>query len=294
MFFQLLIAGLANGSIYGMVGLAITVIFKSTTVVNFASGELLMICAFVFYTFAVLMKLSFIISFFLTAFIFAIALGLLMERVAFRSLTPHGHLMVVMGTLAVGIAFKGIARLIWGSDILTVPSMFDFKPMVIRLGSANFVISSDNIAIIIFSLIVMLVFFLVFQYSKLGKKMRATSSNELGAMLVGINVKNIYGTVWATGTVIYGIAGILFVPISTLHIEMGTKLMLKGFAACLVGGFGNLFGAMVGGVSMGIIETIFGGYVSTSMMDISSLMAIAFVLVFKPQGLFGKKGPVKV
>jgi branched-chain amino acid transport system permease protein len=90
------------------------------------------------------------------------------------------------------------------------------------------------------------------------------------------------------------IAGVLFVPISTLYIEMGGKVMIKGFAACILGGFGNLPGALLGGILMGIIETLFGGYVTTAMMDISSMIVIALVLIIKPQGLFGSRVVIKV
>lgn len=294
MFFQLLVAGLSNGSIYALVALGITVIFKATEVANFAAGELLMLGAFVLYTFFCLWGFPYIPSFLITAFFVGLSLGLVMERLAFRPLASYGHLIVVMATLALSISFKGIARLIWGSDILNVPSPFDFRPFQFSLGSLKIVITTENIAIILVSLVVMVVFFFFFQYSRLGKMMRATSENQIGAMLVGINVKRIFATIWATGTAISMIAGILFVPISTLYIEMGAKVMIKAFAACLLGGFGNLPGAMLGGVLMGIIETLFGGYVTTAMMDISSLMVIALVLIVKPQGLFGGKAIIKV
>jgi len=294
MFFQLLVGGLANGAIYALVALGITVIFKATEVVNFAAGELLMFGAFMIFTLLCLWNLPYIASFLIVAFPLAMALGLVMERLALRPLASYGHLIVVMATLALSIAFKGIARLLWGSDIRNVPSPFDFQPIEFPLGSMRIVISSENIAIILVSLGVMFTFFLFFQYTRLGKMMRATSENQLGAMLVGINVKRIFATIWGTGTVIIVIAGILFVPIATLYIEMGGKVMIKGFAACLLGGFGNLPGAMLGGVLMGIIETLFGGYVTTAMMDISSLLVIALVLIVKPQGLFGSKVVIKV
>lgn len=294
MFFQLLVGGLANGSIYALVALGITVVFKATEVANFAAGELLMLGAFVLYNCFVLWKLPYLASFVITAFFFAILLGLIMERLAFRPLASYGHLIQVMATLALSVTFKGIARLVWGSDILNVPSPFDFKPVEFSLGSLKIVISSDNIAIVLVCLVMMTFFFFFFQKTKRGKMMRATSENMLGAMLVGINVRRVFATIWATGTVILVIAGVLFVPISTLYIEMGGKVMIKGFAACILGGFGNLPGALLGGILMGIIETLFGGYVTTAMMDISSMIVIALVLIIKPQGLFGSRVVIKV
>lgn len=294
MFFQLLVGGLANGAIYALVALGITVVFKATEVANFAAGELLMLGAYMLYTLFCLWKLPYLSSFLITAFLFAVAVGIVIERIAFRPLAYYGHLSVVMATLALSIAFQGIARLFWGSDILNVPSPFDFQPIEFSLGSMKIVISSEHIAIIIVCLVVMAIFFFFFQYSKLGKMMRATSENIMGATLVGINVKQIFASIWAAGTVILMIAGMLLVPISTLYTQMGGKVMLKSFAACLLGGFGNLPGALLGGVLMGIIETLFGGYVSTAMMDISSLVVIALILIVKPQGLFGSKVVIKV
>lgn len=294
MFFQLLLGGLSNGAIYALLALGITVVFKATEVANFAAGELLMVGAYMLYTFYCLWQFPYLASFLITAFLVAVVLGVIMERLAFRPLASYGHLIIVMATVALGISFKGAVRLLWGSDIRNVPSPFGFEPIEFSLGAMRIAVSSENIAIILVCLGVMTIFFFFFQYSKLGKTMRATSENQLGAMLVGINVKQVFSTIWATGTVICLIAGMLFVPIATLHIEMGSKVMLKSFAACLLGGFGNLPGALLGGILMGIIETLFGGYVTTAMMDISSLMVIAVVLIIKPQGLFGGKVVVKV
>jgi branched-chain amino acid transport system permease protein len=242
-----------------------------------------------------LFKLPYVVSFLITALFFAVALGATMERAVVRRLNPYGHIVVVMATLAIGIFLKGAARLLWGSDIHNVPSPFGFKPIIFSLGPIeDIIIARESVAIVVVSLVIMGIFMLFFRYSKLGKMMHATFETELGAMLVGINVKRMYTTIWAMGTVLCAIAAILLVPISTLYIEMGTKVMLKGFAACLLGGFGSLIGALIGGLAMGVIENMFGGYVTTSLMDISSLLVISLVLIFMPQGLFGGKVVIKV
>jgi branched-chain amino acid transport system permease protein len=289
MFLQLIISGFANGCIYALVGLGAVLIYRATAVLNFGHGDLFMIGAFFGYMFRVTFKFSYIESL-LFSMILSGTLGFLLDRVIFRAIIKHALFITIMATIAVGFTFKGFARLIWGKDFYPFPPVIESKP--IQIG--NILLIPQDIIIIIVSIALMLIFFAFFQYSRLGKMMRATSQNQVGAVIVGINIKKIFSYTWASGAAVGAAAGVLVAPITSIYPDIGGKMMVKAFAAMVIGGFGNIPGTIVGGMLMGIIENIVGGYITTSIMDISSFLAIMLILLVKPEGLFGAKTYKKV
>jgi branched-chain amino acid transport system permease protein len=289
MFLQLIVSGLANGAIYALIALTICIVFKGTDVTNFATGELAMMGAFVAFTCVIIWGWPIYLAVVMVGLIFPVLLGFSIERFAERPLIPAGHLPMVMGTMALQFGLRGLARLIWGGDIKAIPALFGSEPFSMTLGTITLVMSRENLVMLLFSPVIMVVFFLFFQLTKLGKMMRASQENPLGASIVGIDILKMFSFTWIIGCVLACWAALLFAPISLVYVEIGAKVMIKGFAATILGGFGVIPGAIIGGLMMGVIEVLFAGYVTTTMADLSSLLVIFLVMVMRPTGLMGKR-----
>jgi len=279
---QLLISGFGNGCIYALIALGAVSIYRATAVLNFGHGDLFMIGAFFGYMFRVTFGLPFVYSLVL-AMVLGGLLGYVLDKIVFRPISKHALFISVMATIAIGFSLRGFARIIWKKDSYPFPPVLESDP--IQLGGI-FLIPQD-LVIILSSIFLMIIFFAFFQYTRLGKMMRATSENRIGATLVGISVKRIFSYTWASGAATAAAAGVLIAPITSAYPDVGGKMMVKAFAAMVIGGFGNIPGTIFGGMLMGIIENLIGGYFTTSIMDISSFLVIMFILVFKPEGLFG-------
>lgn len=290
MLLQLIVSGLSNGAIYALIALTICVIFKGTDVVNFATGEVVMLGAFVAFTFAVVWKLPILLAVIITCSIVPVLIGFGIERFVERPLIPAGHLPMVMGTFALQFALRGVARRIWGSDCWSLPSIFGYEPLSVSLGGGHvLVISRENLVMLLISPVIMVAFFLFFKFHKLGKMMRASQENIVGASIVGIDIKKMFSLSWIVGSILACWAAILFAPVSLVYVEMGAKAMMKGFAATILGGFGVVPGAIIGGFMMGLIECLMAGYVSTTIADLSSLLMIFLIINIRPTGILGKR-----
>ncbi|MHC4797974.1 MAG: branched-chain amino acid ABC transporter permease, partial [Planctomycetota bacterium] len=200
------------------------------------------------------------------------------------------HLTFAMMTVAVSYLLRGIARAIWGRDVLPMPTVLSHQPFEIF----NVYITPQNMVITGVILVLVAIFFLVFQKSRVGQLIQAVFQTERGAALVGINVPAFHSTMWGVGAAMGAIGGILIAPITLLHPDMGAHLLMRGFAAMTLGGFGSLAGAVVGGILMALIEMIAGAYLSTALIDISAYTVIIIVLVIRPAGLFGRIEAVRV
>jgi len=290
MLLQLIVSGLANGAIYALIGLTICVIFKGTDVVNFATGEVIMFGAFIAFTFAVIWKWPLSLAVIIVCSVAPLLMGYSIERFVERPLIPAGHLPMVMGTFALQFTLRGLGRRIWGSDCWSLPSIFGYEPFSISLGGGHqLVISREHLVMLLISPVIMVAFFLFFKVSKLGKMMRASQENIMGASIVGIDITKMFCFSWIIGCILACWAAILFAPVSLVYVEMGAKVMMKGFAATILGGFGVVPGAIIGGFMMGLIEALFAGYVTTTMTDLSSLLVIFLVMNIRPTGILGKK-----
>jgi branched-chain amino acid transport system permease protein len=281
----LVVAGLANGSLYALVALGLVLIYKTQDVVNFAHGEILMVGAFIGYTVFQILGWSYPLAL-IVAVLLCGLMGALIERLAFRRLASEHHITLAMVTVGLSFTLKGAARLPFGADIYTFPPLFkDTAPIV--LGSA--VISPQSLVIIGVAVLLTLLLFFFFRSTTMGKQMRATQQNLMGAKLVGINTGRIFAGTWALACAAGGAAGVLAAPVSLLYPDMGTNFLLKGFAAAVLGGFESIPGAIVGGLLIGVIELLFGGYVSTAFQHVSAFCIIIIVLFVRPHGLFGRK-----
>jgi len=284
MFFQLVVSGLSFGSLYALIALAMVIIYKTSEVPNFGQGEMSMISTFVAFTLLVTNGYSFVVSFIGTR-IFAAALGIFLEFVFLRRAKDPNILSLILITLGFQMVLYGLASWKWGADQKDFPfPVSDFD--VINLGPA--VISYLNIATLLITLFLMFMLFLFFRYTKVGIAMKATQQNAMAARINGIRTNRILSITWALSSMIGAVAGMLLAPIATLDPNLMLEPLLKGFAAAVLGGMTTLVGAALGGYILGIIENLFGGYVSLEFKSIVAFLIIVLVLCFKPSGLFAK------
>lgn len=288
-FLTLLIAGLAVGSLYALVGLGLILIYKTQDVVNFAHGENLTLGAFVGYFLFVSLHLPYVLAF-MAAILVGGVLGAVIERIAIRPIADHPHMTLAMLTVGLSFALRGSIRIPFGADVYTIPGIFGDS--AINIGPA--VVSSQSLVTIGAALGLCALLALLFRLSTIGKQMRATQQDIEGAKLVGVNTGRVFSTAWALGSAIGASAGILAGPISLLYTDMGPAFLLKGFAAAVLGGFDSLPGAIIGGFLVGVIELLCGGYFSTSFQDISAFCIMILVLLVKPNGLFGRANTRRV
>ena len=284
MFLQLVVSGLSFGSLYALIALAMVIIYKTSEVPNFGQGEMAMISTFVAFTLLVTHGYSFAVSF-IGAFIFAAALGIFLEFVFLRRAKDPNILSLILITLGFEMVLYGLASWKWGADQRNFPfPVSDFD--VINLGSA--VISYLNIATLLITLFLMFMLFLFFRYTKVGIAMKATQQNAMAARINGIRTNRILSITWALSSMIGAVAGMLLAPIATLDPNLMLEPLLKGFAAAVLGGMTTLVGAALGGYILGVLENLFGGYVSLEFKSIVAFLIIVLVLCFKPSGLFAK------
>ncbi len=284
MFLQLVISGISFGSLYALVALAMVIIYKTSEVPNFGQGEMSMLSTFVAYALLVTHSHSFIFSF-IGALLFAAALGIFLEFVFLRRAKDPNILSLILITLGFQMMLYGLASWKWGADQRDLPfPVSDFD--VINLGTA--VISYLNIATILITLVLMFMLFLFFKYTKVGIAMKATQQNVMAARINGIRTNRILSLTWAMSSMIGAVAGILLAPIATLDPNLMLDPLLKGFAAAVLGGMTTLVGAALGGYMLGVIENLFGGYISLEFKSVVAFGIIVLVLCFKPSGLFAK------
>lgn len=282
MFYQVILSGIAAGSIYALVALGFVLIYKATDVVNFAQGEMVMLGAYLGVTFYTIMKLPFV-AVFVIVLLSTCFYGMLVERAACRPLMKQSVLTIIIATIAVGIMMRSGARLVWGPELWPFPPIMSRTP--IHIGSA--LITPEGLGIIAIAVAAMSMFYFFFKYTKVGKAMRATSQNQNASALMGVNVKGIFSLTWAISASLGALGGILLAPLQPVSPNMGF-IAIPAFAAAIIGGFESLPGAVIGGFLVGIIQNLSGYYISTVLKDIIAFLLLIAILMVKPSGLFGK------
>lgn len=286
---QLVVSGIVQGAIYAFVALSMTVIFRSTTAVNFGQGDFFMLAAFVVYVCVALLKLPYALAVVIALATLFFAAGAT-EKFLIRPLVGGPHFAVAMMTIALGFVLRGVIRYIWGRDILPMPALFNFDPIIV----GSVIVTGDEIVIVSAMALALLVFFLGFYGTRLGKLVQAVYQSERGARLIGVDVARFHRTMWGAGAAMAALAGVLIAPVTLLYPDMGASVLIKGFAAMTLGGFGSLGGAVVGGILLGIMEQVLGAYVSSLLIDIAGYLIIIIVLIVRPAGLFGRQRFVRV
>ncbi len=285
---QLIVNGLALGSLYALTAFGIVLIYKTTDVITFAQGETAMFCTFVAFTLITRLQLPFLVAFALTL-LFALALGTLIERLILRRLGTTSVMNSVIVTVGLGLVLVGVAGWIWGYETRPFPAPVSGPPL--RIGTI--VLSQINALILVVMLLLMLALFAFFRYSLTGIAMRAVAQNRVAAQLMGININRINAIGWGVGTALGAVTGILIAPLNYLDPMMMGDVALKAFAAAVLGGFTSLPGAVVGGLLLGIIDSIIGFQVPELRTTIAFLLII-LVLVIRPGGLLGSSQTKKV
>jgi branched-chain amino acid transport system permease protein len=285
---QLLVSGISQGCVYGLIALGFVLIYKATEMVNFAQGDMMMLGAYVAFTYINLMGLPFFWGLIATVITMAF-IGVLIERAILRPMIGEPPFAVLMITIGLGFILRAVAGAVWRTDTKSLSN--PFTGGVARIGDVS--IGYENLAIIIGTAILCTVLYVFFRYTRLGIAMQAASQNQLAAYYVGIPVKRIYSLVWAMSAAIAAIAGILVAPVSLIEPVMGF-IGIKAFAAAIVGGFGSLPGAIVGGLLIGIVEQFAGLYLPTGFSDTSAYVILILMLFIRPQGIFATMQQKKV
>lgn len=276
------VAGLSNGALYALMALGLVLIYRAQSFVPFVNGEFFTGGAFIGFTAFSALALPYWLSF-IVAVLCGTLIGLVTERVAVRPIAQSHHLSLVMATAGTSIILQGIARARWGDDIYTLPPIVASGPLDI----AGVPVAPQNLVVIVVTAIVAVALFVFFAFAKLGKQMRAVSQSLMGAQIIGISPNRIYRYTWALSAAIGAAGGVLAAPIMLLYPDMGSGMLIKGFAAAVLGGLTSIPGAILGGVVIGVSEQLIGGYVGTVYIEISAFVVIMAVLLIRPQGLLG-------
>lgn len=299
-FLQQIINGLVQGSIYALVALGYTMVYGIMGLINFAHGEVVMIGTLVTITVASsLIKAGMPIALAgmagLTASVLVcMALGWGLERIAYRPLRNAPRLTPLITAIGMSIVLQNVAMIVWGRNYLTFPPLL--PKMDFEFAGANFT-AVQLIIVAVSSLTMGGLLFLVYR-TKLGMAMRATSQNPAVASLMGVNINRVIAAAFIIGSALGALAGIMVGTYYEIaHYQMGFMLGLKAFTAAVLGGIGNLAGAMIGGVLLGLIEALgagyigdlTGGFLGSHYQDIFAFLVLIVVLMFKPSGLFGEK-----
>ena len=286
---QLVVSGISTGMLYALIALSMTVIYRATTVVNFGQGDMVTAGAYAVLVFGVGAGLNFAVAVAL-AILVLFALGYIVQQGLLRPIAKGPHLSLAMMALAVGYALRGAARLEWGNETMTLPR--PYPQDVYMLGQV--VITTDDLVITGIVLALLLILFVMFHLTPLGRLAQAVFQSPRGAALVGINLDGFQAIAWGVGAALGAVGGVLLAIIVPLTPDLGEWTLVQGFAAMTLGGFGSLGGAVAGGLLLGILEKLLGFYVGSVFIDITGYLITISVLLVRPQGLFGRRVVVRV
>jgi branched-chain amino acid transport system permease protein len=284
-FLQLFSTGILVGSIYALVALGWTLIYKCSGVLNLAMGEMTLIGAYVclsFYNWGV----PFILALLFTLVV-GFALGLLTEHLFLRPMVGEPILSVIMVTVGLSFFFKGVVELIWGTDtVVFTPQVFSIEPITI----GNVVLGQVYLWAFLASILLLIAFVCFFKYTKWGLSMQATADDETAALSLGVNAKIVYAIAWGIAFMSAGVGGALLGNINGLNISVG-YLGLLVLPAVVLGGLNSVPGAIVGGLIIGVLQNLADGYLSPftpgGVKDVFPFLVMVIILLFKPYGLWG-------
>jgi branched-chain amino acid transport system permease protein len=297
LFLQAAASGIVTGCVYALVALSLVIVYKSTDVVNFAGGELLMLGGYL----GLLALLYFELSYPLMVIAVIVAMyvvGALFERITLGTVRGRRYsknaeadlVPMVVATIGLGYLLKGAVRVVpYTEEVRRLPPLLSGPPIFV----GDVILQQQDVAIIAATVVIMLALTVFFGWTRVGKALRATSQNPRAAALIGIPVKSMRMVAWGLAASLAGIAGILLSPKLLMTPDMGNVVMLA-FAAAIIGGFSSLAGCVVGGVILGIVQNFIGILFSPQAMSVTPFFVIMLILVLRPQGLFGELAFKKV
>ncbi|WP_198085094.1 branched-chain amino acid ABC transporter permease [Variovorax sp. E3] len=289
-FVQIIVSGISQGCIYGLIALGFVLIYKATETVNFAQGEFMMLGAFCGLALMVAAGLPFWLAS-LLAVVAMTLLGVLLERIVIRPILGQPAFSIIMLTIGIGYVARGLITMVPNVGTETHAMPVPYKDQAWTAGAL--VLNVEQLVVIAATAVLSALLYVMFRFTKLGVAMQATSQNQLAAYYMGIPVKRLNGLVWGLAAAMATVAGLLLAPITFVHANMGF-IGLKAFPAAVVGGFGSLPGAIVGGLVIGIVEALSGFYLPEGIKDIAAYVVVLAMLVVRPSGLFGRASRKKV
>jgi len=287
---QIILAGIAQGCVYGLVALGFVLIYKATETVNFAQGELMMLGAFFALAGMGLFGLPFWLASMLAVAAMALV-GLGIERAVIRPVLGQPAFSIVMLTFGLGYIARGGVTMVPGIGTDTHALAVPYKGATLQAG--GIVLAAEQMVIIACTGALCLLLWMVFRFTRIGIAMQASSQNQLAAYYMGIPVQRLNGLVWGLAAAVATAAGILLAPFTFVHANMGF-IGLKAFPAAIVGGFSSLPGAIVGGLIIGLVESLSGFYLPEGFKDVMPYVVVLIMLTIKPTGLFGERVRKKV
>ena len=288
---QIIVAGIAQGCVYGLIALGFVLIYKATETVNFAQGDLMMLGAFAGLAGMGLFGWPFWLAA-LSAIGAMALLGLLIERAIVRPVLGQPQFSIVMLTFGLGYVMRGLVTMVPGIGTDTHALAVPYKGETVNVAGAV-TLGMEQLVVIAATALLCAALWLLFRFTRVGIAMQASSQNQLAAYYMGIPVQRLNGLVWALAAAVAATAGLLLAPVTFVHANMGF-IGLKAFPAAIVGGFGSLPGAIVGGLIIGLVESLSGFYLPEGFKDAMPYVVVLLMLAIRPTGLFGDRARKKV
>ena len=279
---HVVVSGLATGSIYALMALSLVIIYNATRTLNFAQGEMLMASTFVAWAAQRALGLPVGVTL-VVAIVAAGLLGWLVERLVIRRAIGATHWDVLIITLGLSLVLRAAAGLAFTHDEFPFPSLFDSRP--VALGPVR--VAPISVGIIAASLVLMAALYALFTWTRLGRAMRAVAQNHRAARLMGISVEGVYSRAWVLAAMVGAAAGVLVAPVVFLSSKMGL-IVVNGFTAAVIGGFGSMPGAVLGGMLLGVLENLAPLYLPSGIRYSVPFLVLIAILLVRPAGLLGR------
>ena len=282
---QFFLSGLTTGGTYALIALGFSLVYNATGVINFAQGEFVMlggiITAAAMAAWGLPLWLAALVAVAITTIV-----GLILDRAALRPARHSSPVVLIIITVGASIFIRGLASIIWGPDERPLPAFSGDTPIVI-FGAT---ITPQSLWVLGATLVTALIMWAVFEYTIVGKAMRACAINPPAAQLCGIELSRMVSWAFALAAAIGAIAGIVLAPVTMAQYNVGTMLGLKGFCAAILGGLGNGLGSIIGGLVLGVLESLGAGLISSQYKDAIAFIVLIAMLLIRPSGILGREG----
>ncbi len=286
MIIKLVVAALMIGSVYAALGISYSLIYKASGLMNLAMGDFLMLGSYIGLTFFNILKLNIVVSFILT-FIVMFMIGVFTERYMINTLLKKGAAgsYIILCTAALAIALENGAILIWTPRTLHFPAIFSATSVSI-FGSN---VAPESLLVLLIAVLSSIALFAFLNKTKFGTAMRASAMDEGAASVLGINVQLTKGVTWGLASSLAGLVGMALGPVYGVYATMGGMIAQKAFAGSVTGGYGNIYGAVIGGLLFGFLETAVSAFITTTYKDVISFVVLIVILIISPTGIFKEK-----